>query len=227
MALDTNQDLESWQTSRPRQVKVSFLGHFFVTDSTPHVRVFNADGTYERQFVAVSPEKVPSNSNMRTKLTGLALDFKGNLYVGAASNDGSKPYISKHAQDGSHLSSFNVDTEAHYIAVTFQDTIIFTSENNSTANIVDQNGNLLHTLLPTAGVIDWIPRGIFCCRDTIFLSNHGFRNKSSIYCYSLTGEYIGAITEDLPSSIDLVVTEGGNVILATASDKVTVLERKI
>ncbi|XP_072024348.1 myomesin-1-like [Amphiura filiformis] len=227
MALDTNQDLEAWQSSRPRQVKVNFTGNYFITDSTSHVRVFDENGTYERKFVALSPEKIPSDSHRGTKLYGLALDNKGRLYVGVAPYD-NIPYISKHAQDGSHLGSFNVDTEPHYIAVTFQDTIIFSSENPScTAKIVDQTGNILHTITPTAGVVDWVPKGIVCCRDTIFLSNNAFRGMSGIYCYSLTGEYIGSITETLPSSSDLVVTEDGNGIMVTNADKVTVFERAI
>ena len=178
MALDTSYGLRQSQKSRPIQVKTNFTGTFFVSDSTQYVKVYNEDGSYERKFVAMSPDGIPSDAHNYTRLCGLAIDNKGQVLVGVryfGTMDAIRnvSYISKHQQDGARLGSFNVSIEPSFIAVTSRDTIVITSENpECKALIVDQSGNLLHTLNPTAGVVDWVPKGIFCCSDTICITNN-------------------------------------------------------
>lgn len=225
MALDTKQGLKSWQESRPRQIKVNFTGKYFITDSTQHVKIFDSSGSFESQFPALSPDNIPSDAHNFTKLCGLALEKNGQVLVGVITSD-KKMYISKHTQDGRHQDSINVDIEPHYLAVTGNDTIIVSSENPACiAKIIDQKGNLVRTLDPPTDIIDWVPRGVFCCRDTIFITNSAFRGSSGIYCYSLAGDFLCCIADDLPFSFDVVLTEDGNKMMVTKNEKVLVFER--
>ncbi|XP_072019993.1 uncharacterized protein [Amphiura filiformis] len=53
-SLDTKQGLKAGSSSYPRGISVSLDGHFFVTDGTQVVKVYNTQGQYVYHFAAVS-----------------------------------------------------------------------------------------------------------------------------------------------------------------------------
>ena len=231
MSLDTKQGLKSGQESQPWQVIVSSEGTYYISDESSSIAVFSADGKYQRRFTAVSPEGKPSDTEkLPTWLGGLAMDNNRHILVGECK----LRYISKHTEQlGVHVGSIKVNIKPEYLAVTPNDTIIISSwlivpGSKKTVQIIDQSGQVLHTLNRPAGVTGWNPCGVHCCKDTIFIANNAFGSSGcGIYCYSMSADYLGCINTGMAYPMGLVITEDGNkMIVAQSYNGVTVLHRK-
>ena len=227
MSLDTTQGLKSGQKSHPWQVIVSSEGTYYISDSSSSIAVFSADGKYHHRFTAVSPEGKPSDTE-NTNLRGLAMDNNRHILVGEWEHQ----YISKHTDQGVHVESIKVNIKPEFLAVTPNDTIIISSGgfvgSSSTAQIIDQSGQVLHTLNRPAGVTRWDPCGVHCCKYTIFIANSAYVSSGGgIHCYSMSADHLGYITTGTDYTLGLVITEDGNkMIVAHWSNGVTVLHRK-
>ena len=217
---------------------------FFVTTRTPLVIVFDGkDGEVQFKFAAIAPDGTPSdtvevNSLFIPYLSGLAMDRNGHLFVGAAYGK----YISKHRQDGKHLGSIKVKLTPRFLAITQQDTIVlstgqlrdmFISEKVfrlGDVQVVDQEGNCLHSIEPPASVPHWCPQNIACSKDTIFVTYNNpdtYGRVGVIYVFSLTGQYLGCILNNMEDMVSVAVTEDGNRLIAqTEANGVCVLIRK-
>ena len=137
----------------------------------------------------MSPQQIPSDVE-DTSLVSLTMDAKGHLLVGEVN----QKYISKHKLDGSHVASIMVDLKPMSIAVTSQDVIIM-SDLCKSVHIVDNKGQLLHTVSPPTNVWIWDPMGIACYNDIICICNY---DAGIIHCYSVSGEYLSDIAIIIP-----------------------------
>ena len=223
MSLDTKQGLQSGQRSYPWQVIVSSKGTYYISDESPSIAVFSADGKYQHRFAAVSPEGKPSDTE-DTKLYGLTMDNNRHILVGECMHE----YISKHTEQGVHVGSIKVNIRPEFLAVTPNDTIIISSLNGHTVQIINQSGQVLHTLNPPAGVTHWNPYDVHCCKDIIFITNWiNAPSGGAIYCYSMSADYLGCITTRIAYPIGLVITEDGNkMVVAQECRDVVILHRK-
>ncbi|XP_072045817.1 E3 ubiquitin-protein ligase TRIM71-like [Amphiura filiformis] len=223
--LDTKQGMKSGQKSRPWNVVVSQDGRIFITHMVSHVNVYDPNGTYKYRFPTESPSNVSSDAQ-DTELCGLALDNQGCLLVGEIN----QKYISKHRLDGSHVSSIKVSIPPGYIAVTSTDNLIVSNGNCShppIVQVVDPTGNILHTLNPPSGVSLWYPFGICCTADDIYIANwQPARNGGGIYCYSISGQYMGCITQEVDWSAGLALIENENKLLVVEEKKVKIFSRQ-
>ncbi|XP_072015294.1 E3 ubiquitin-protein ligase TRIM33-like [Amphiura filiformis] len=194
-------------------VAVSSDGFWFITDQSSYVKVLSPDGTYLRQFPAISPDGKSSDSE-GSYLYGITIDSDGNLLIGSLNS-----YISKHRQDGTHISTVNRNIFPKFIGITSQGRIVCTGMSNTNAQIMDHMGNLLHTINKPEDAKSWCPCGV-CCSDDgiIYVSNFGgIGDQGGIYSFTEDGEYLGCVTTDVTYAegialIDndrLVVVQGG------------------
>ena len=220
MSLDTRQGLQSGQRSLPWQVVVSSKGTYYISDQSSSIAVFSAGGKYQHRFTAVSPEGKASDTE-NTMLFGLAMDNKRHILVGEFKHK----YISKHTEQGVHVGSIKVNISPLCLAVKPNDTIIISS--GSTVQIINQSGQILHTLNRLASVTRWNPHGVDCCKDVIFIANHADASSGGgIYCYSMSADYLGCITTDTHGPMGLVITEDGNkMVVSQWTSCVTILHR--
>ncbi|XP_072045854.1 E3 ubiquitin-protein ligase TRIM71-like [Amphiura filiformis] len=223
-SLDTKQGLKSEQTSRPWNVVVSQDGRIFITHRVSNINVYDQNGAYKYRFPTKSPSNVSSDAQ-DTMLCGLALDNQGCLLVGEMK----QKYISKHRLDGSHVSSIKVTITPGYIAVTSTDKLIVSNGGwSTTAQVLDPTGNILQTLNRPSGVSLWCPFGICCTADDdIYIANHQpASNGGGIYCYSISGQYMGCITKEVYRPAGLTLIEDENKLLVVEEQRVKIFSRQ-
>ncbi|XP_072044813.1 uncharacterized protein [Amphiura filiformis] len=225
-SLDTKQGLKFRQISQTWNVVVSQDGRIFITHLVSHVNVYDQNGTYKYRFPTKSPSNVSSDAH-NTKLCGLLLDNQGCLLVGEVN----QMYISKHRLDGSHVSSIKVTIQPGYIAVTSTDKLIVSNGGLALSPIVqvlDSTGNILHTLNRPSGVLSWIPYGICCTADDdIYIANRQTAsNGGGIYCYSISGQYMGCITKEVDHPAGLALIETENKMLVIERERVKIFSRQ-
>ncbi|XP_072046443.1 E3 ubiquitin-protein ligase TRIM71-like [Amphiura filiformis] len=225
-SFDTKQGLKSGQKSQPWNVVVSQDGRIFITHLVSHVNVYDQNGTYKYQFPTKSPSNVSSDAQ-DTMLYGLALDNQGCLLVGECR----ETYISKHRLDGSHVSSIAVTIQPSFIVVTSTGKLIVSNGSfalSPIAKVLDPTGNILHTLNRPSGVSSWWPFGICCTADDdIYIANCALAsNGAGIYCYSISGQYIGCITKELDYPTGLALIENENKLLVVVNKRVKIFSRQ-
>ena len=214
-SIDTTQGLLPGKRSHPWNITASSEGVYYITDFTQFVRCYNQSGVYRNKWVAVSPENKPSDSE-NTALIGLAMDQTNDLLLVGEVNHG---YISKHNLDGTHVNSIKVNIMPYHLSVTPQDTIIVIDLESNEAQIVDNTGQVLHTLKPPSHV-DWEPAGVCCHEGIIFICNAS-TSHYGIYCFSESGDYLGSIAVNtLPLCLTFV--QGQKKFLMTSLDRVQV-----
>ena len=207
--LDITKETKPGTGSRPWDVTASRNGNLYFVTCSQYVRCYDVNGLYKGQWVAISPQGRPSDTE-NTQLRGLAVDANDQLLVGETKTK----YISKHRYDGSHVGSFKVDIIPMSLAVTSQGTIIIIEWwRSKSVHIVDNVGHLLHVIKPPAEIQSWSPRGIACYGDIICICNYYSRR---ICCFSLLGGYLGYIPVGIqgrPSC--LTFTADGKKLLVT------------
>ena len=205
-SLKTTQGLKAGTWSHPKEVIVSSDGICYLTDTTQFVKQYDvATGVYKGRWAAVSPQHKPSDAE-DTVLRGLTMDTKGQLLVGEVR----KKYISEHKVDGVHVASIKVGIEPCSLAVTSQDEIIL-SNCADTVHIVDNTGQLLHTVKRPSHVQWWNPTGVTCYEDIICICNYVAK---SIHCYSVSGDYLGDIPISIPGNPTcLAITPDGKQLM--------------
>ncbi|XP_072033499.1 E3 ubiquitin-protein ligase TRIM71-like [Amphiura filiformis] len=177
----------------PRDVAVSSNGFHFITDQTAYVKVLTSYGNYLKQFPAISPDGQSSDTD-GSQLYGLTIDSDGNLLVG----NSDKYYISKHKQDGTHISTIQTYIRPCFVGTTSQGTIVVCADYPHTnAQIMDCTFNLLHTINTPKPLC---PCGA-CCSDDgiIYISSYGDHGgvQGGIYSFTEDGEYLGCVTNDV------------------------------
>ena len=208
LSIDTTQGLLPGKRSQPLNVTASSEGDYYITDLTQFVRCYNQSGVYRNKWVAVSPQNKPSDSK-NTPLGGLAMDYTNDLLlVGEVRHK----YISKHHLDGTHVNSIKVNIMPWFLSVTPQDTIIVSDFSSNEAQIVDNTGQVLHTLKPPSHV-DWNPWGICYHEGIIFICN------GEICCFSVSSDYLGSIAVNRPPRC-LTFVQGQKKFLMTSLDRV-------
>ena len=224
MSLHIKEGLKPDQQSHPCQVLVNSAGTYYVTNWTQFVRVYNSDGEYQHQFATMSPEGKSSESE-DAKLFGLTMDSNRHILVGEYKNK----YISKHTEDGKHVESIKVKITPLFLEITHLDTTIISSGRiDRTVLMIDQKGRIMNTLKPPFGATYWSPRGAHCCKDIIFIANHADGSSDvGIYCYSMSGEYLGYINSGITGPTGLVITDNGNkMIVSQWQYGATILHKK-
>ena len=124
-----------------------------------------------------------------------------------------------HIPNGSHVESIKVDIKPYFLAATSRDTIIVGDLINRALQIVDNRGNVLHTLHPLGHVSFWRPRGICHPHDqSIFICNSDAeRDNHEISCFSVDGEYLRSIPVKC-NPMGIIFAKEGHRLLVT-SDK--------
>ncbi len=138
-------------------------------------------------------------------------------------------YISRHRLDGSHINSIKVNISPRYIAVTSTDKIIISSPSwPGTVQILDPTGNTLHTLNPPSCVPYMCPCGICCTAgDDIYISNNQSASMGGgIYCYSISGQYVGCVTKEVNCPTGVTLSEDDNKLIVVEKDRVKIFSRQ-
>ena len=183
-SLDIKKGIDIWN------VVVNADGIYYVTVPR-YVKIYDSLGVYRSKWVAVSPDKIPSNKG-HSNLGGLTIDSKDHILVGNVSDD--PLYISKHRQDGPHIASFKVDIKPYYLAATSHDTVVIGNAWEGTVQIVDSTGHLLHQINATSTKTPfWNPHGLCCYNDIILVCNSDKEDKHELSCFSVSAEYMGSI----------------------------------
>ena len=213
-SIDTTQGLLPGERLGLFNVTASSEGDYYITDATHFVRCYNQSGVYRSKWVAVSPENKPFDSE-NTALVGLAMDHTNDLLlVGEVVHK----YVSKHHLDGTHVNSIKVNIKPYFLSVTSQGTIIVSDHVTKVTQIVDNTGQVLHTLKPPS-YVHWTPWGICCHEGIIFICNAS-TSHHRIYCFSESGNYLGSIAVNIPLCLTFV--QGQKKFLMTSVDSVQV-----
>ncbi|XP_072023528.1 E3 ubiquitin-protein ligase TRIM45-like [Amphiura filiformis] len=196
----------------PHDVAVSAGGIHFITDWTAYVKVFSPDGTYLKQFPAISPDGKSSHTD-GSQLYGLTMDSDGNLLVGSYNNQ----YISKHKQDGTHISTIKTNINPWAIGMTSQGRIVVCAQlSNKNPQIMDHMGNLLHTINRPNDVKSWCPSGA-CCSDDgiIYVTSYDYHGtQGGIYSFTEDGEYLGCVTNDvIQALLGIILIENDRLVV--------------
>ncbi|XP_072023527.1 uncharacterized protein [Amphiura filiformis] len=197
----------------PHDVAVSSNGLHFVTDCTAHVKVFSADGKYLQQFSAISPYGISSDRG-GSQLYGLTIDSDGNLLVG--SDNKHDKYISKHKQDGTHISTIETNICPWHLGITTQWRIVVCADNTDTnVEIMDHTGNLLHTINKPKDAKSWRPCGACCSNDgIIYVSSSNAGDHGGIYSFTEDGEYLGCVTNDVIHAEGIAMIDDDRLVVA-------------
>ncbi len=205
-AVETKQGNKWDEDSKPWDVAVSSEGEYMVTDKTPYVKVYDAEGKSKGRFPAFSPDKQRSDVD-DVGLYCIATDSNGRILVGAGNF-----YISIHsaAREGCHVNSISVRLPPGFMATTSQGYIVIGSWSQQKVMILDQNGEVFHTLKPPTGMTSWRPRGVCCSQDDeVYVANQvagKSPGKSGIHRYDLfTGEHIGCVTNDIKAPLGIAM----------------------
>ena len=210
-SLDTKHGLQPGRSSYPSNAVVTSDGQYFLTDQTPFVKVYSSDGQYLKQFPVLSPNDTSSDAD-NASLYGLTMDKEGFLLVGC-----NHKYISKHRQDGSHVSTMKVSIPPWFIALASDNIIICSNSRDTDVYILDKNGMIVRTLFAPKHTKSWHPLGICCSTDdVIYVSSYDAHDKGGIYSFSVEGDYLGCVTTDVTHAegVALVGNEGNRLAVA-------------
>ena len=207
--------------SQLSDVAVTREGLIIVVDETPHIKVFNPDGRFVRQFVALTPDgKSSASIEIHSRLVSTFVDHMGKILVGS----GSKPYyisIHKAAEDGNHVASLKTDIEPRCMAVSPKDnTIIVGCWSDASVHILNRSGEFLRTIMEPKH-LKWLPVSVcFTQENEILISNVGSPGIG-VYRFDEQGKLIGCATEDVKYPWGIALKNHSEVIVAdTESIKV-------
>ena len=121
----------------------------------------------------------------------------------------------------SETSKIPVSIQPAFLAVTPLNTIIIASLPrpvdsmlpNPWLQIIDEEGQVIHNLIdPPPGVRHWRQCGVCCSSDTIFVTNDNrlAPDEYGVYCYSLSGDYLGCATKEVINPVGIAISEDGN-----------------
>ena len=223
-----NVGIDVGQTSNPFCIQVGPDNLFYVTDSSPYVKIFDLQGTYKRSFHTVSPDNVAYYTRGSSKVCGLAINSKNQVLAGNITHN----FISCHSLDGTHLRSINVSIHPQFLAVTSKGSIVVTPFINGTeAHIIDESGNLLTKLEKPSEVLSWKPCGVAVSRcfkdkdegDEMFVVD--FDNGYAIYRYSSSGKYVDCvIKKNLSCPRSLALSTDEKLLYVTNNKSVKLFE---
>ena len=190
-SLDTTLGLKPGQTSNPWDVCISKEGHFFVTDQTAYVKIFEPEGQYLRQFYTKSPDGITSVMT-ESQLRGIVIDKKGYLLVG----NSTQRYISKHTLDGEQISCMKVTLPPGFLAMTPENQLIISPlSTNPGVQIWDETGEPLTTIRAPPELDTWYPWGVCCSDDDIiYVNSYDTDKKGGVYSFNVKGDYLGCVT---------------------------------
>ena len=205
--------------SKPWDIAVSSEGEYLVTDKTPCVKVYDATGKSICRFPAISPDPDKQRSDVDdVGLYCIATDAKGRVLVGAGNF-----YVSIHsaARDDCHISSISVRIPPGFMTTTSQGHIIIGSGSQQKVMVINQAGEVLHTLKPPTGMSTWRLRGVCCSSDDdIYVANQGTgknAGKNGVHRYKVTGEHMGCITNDVKAPVGISILANKGIVLAEKS----------
>ncbi len=218
----------------PHDIVIGY-DRYFITDYSCFVKVYNEKGSLMDKFQVASQENKLCTKDVR--LSGIVIDKNGLVLVGAAllSTSTYEGFISKHTQTGTHISTITLTDGIlpQFLAVTSLNTIIVSSwsppwmpntstkiATKTTVQILHESGQLLQSLTPPQSVSFWRPTGVCCSGDLIFVANDNQVTpyEYGVYCFSLSGEYLGCVTKKVINPTGVVVTEDGNKLLVSQNE---------
>ncbi|XP_072046768.1 E3 ubiquitin-protein ligase TRIM45-like [Amphiura filiformis] len=206
--------------SNPWGLTIAQNGDYFITDSNPYVKVFNAEGNFKQTFGVQNPNGNWSYDD-DSYLYGIAIDNNGRVYVGS-----SNQYISIHNQDGTRVSGFNLNNMyPWFIAITADDNVIVSDHGGcqQAIHVYDTKGTQLHTFAnPPEG--NFHPTGLCVVQDEVFVAS--YTGPRVVYRYSLTGDYIGILTKEVTSPWGMALKDDGEELLVCDKNSIKVFQLK-
>ena len=188
--------------SYPKGIVINPMTQDIMVTDCQYVKAFDAASEHmlKHKFPAISPSGKTSDLEDDSFLAGLTLDANYRLLVGEVRHR----YISKHHLNGKHISTIKVRIQPQFIVASPGKIIISPWDLNASIHILDYTGKLLHELTPPPQILHlWYPSGLCFSEGTIFVSN-----VLGIFCFSVTGEYLGCATRDVSSPLGLAVQDG-------------------
>ena len=208
----------------PFGIVVGADGAYFLTSKSNFVDVFNAENEHKSQFTSTSPSNYLPTSE-KIAFGGIAMDNDGHILVGECRTN----HINKHKQDGSHIGSIKINIKPRFLSVCSNGNIAVSAwELNTGVQIIDpKSGQVLHTLSAPTNVPHWCPSGVYYHDNVIFISNcpRTCNSPDGIYCFSLKGEYIGCVTNDV--FFPLGLTTDGNRLMVVELKCVKIFQAKL
>ena len=219
-----NTGVDAGRGSNPWCIQVGPNNLFYVTDnSSPYIKVFCLQGTYQRHFFTVSPDNVSYKTHGSSNICGLAFNAKGEVLAGNITHN----LISRHALNGTHLSSINVPISPWFLAVTSNDRIIVSPYSSpAEVHIIDETGNVLSILQKPVGVTSLYPTGLVIStmfkvdddEDELFVADRN--NGQAVYRYSSSGKYIDCITKGVSNVYGLTLSTDEQQLVVADSETV-------
>ena len=125
-------------------------------------------------------------------------------------------------------SKIPVSIQPAFVAVTPLNTIIISSlprpvlRRDPWLQIIDEEGQVIHDVINyPPGAMHWRQCGVCCSSDTIFVTNDNrlAPDEYGVYCYSLSGDYLGCATKEVINPVGIAVSEDGNKMYVAQYEK--------
>ncbi|XP_072016945.1 uncharacterized protein [Amphiura filiformis] len=226
-----NVGVDAGQRSYPWCIEVGSDNMFYVTDwRSPHVKIFDLQGTYKRYFHTVSPDNVAYYTHGSSQVCGLAFNLQSHVLAGNITHN----FISCHSLDGKHLRSIKVTIPPWFLGVTSKGNIIVSpyccASSSSEVQIIDNTGKILSKFQTPIGVSSWSPAGLVISthfkveedEDEVFVADRA--NGHAVYRYSASGKYIGCVTKDVSNIAGLSLSGNDNLLFVGDSSSVKCFE---
>ena len=132
---------------------------------------------------------------------------------------------------GKEPSKIPVSIPPCFLAVTPLNTIVIGSQPDrplsrvqprSWMQIINKAGQVLHNVIDLPpGLTKWRPCGMCCSSDTIFVTNDcvSTPDEYGVYCFSLSGDYLGRATKEVTNPVGIAISEDGNKMYVAQWEK--------
>ena len=195
--LDTTIGLLPGKKSKPFGVAVDRRGFFYVTDSSPWVRVYSDSGTYLYLFQTVLPKNC-DQSKSDAECLGVAISHEQHVFVG----ESTMGYISVHKADGTHVTSFLIRYRPLRFFSFLGNTIAISKWGSENVLLLDSKGNLKTNIVSPSVEVKLQTGGVCLTRNKELMVVNTLstsREKCSVLRYSMSGNYLGCITKGVQS----------------------------
>ena len=127
-------------------------------------------------------------------------------------------------------SKIPVSIQPGFLAITPLNTIVIVSlprlmdsvPRDPWLQIIDKEGQVIHDLIdPPPGVTRWRQCGVCCSSDIIFVTNDNrlAPDEYGVYCYSLSGDYLGCATKEVINPVGIAISGDGNKMYVAQYEK--------
>ena len=211
------------QLKQPARVKVTSKGHLIITDRSPFVKIFQADGSFLQSFSTVSPE----DGTPPVKTCGLAVTHMDDIIVG----DTRRRVVTVHTQINNWAPrKINATAAPDYLATNSQRQILMCDWEDARVDVVSFEGKFLFKIEFNVDDLKRQPRGLVCGKnDDIFISvakmassdgNRVYTNSGQIQQFNCKGVFLGCIIKKLFNPRSVALSESGLMVIADSKSVV-------